>query len=254
MQVGVIIPNHNYGHWVTGAIESVFNQTKLPKKIIIIDDGSTDNSLDILSTYFNTDFNINETTGKAKLSVLRNSVDVVVAHWKKAQGPSYARNYAIGMMSQDEEIEAYAFLDSDDIYQDRYIEQTTKLMSTDINIIGVVYTDSYIYEVRECAMYKRYWEPFDRAKLVDGNRLSMNSLVNRKAIDTCGMFDPELRTLEDWDLWLRISERFVLLHLPKFLVTQRNHGNNSLSVVSKEKWSENWDKVMKKAVMRMQNG
>jgi glycosyltransferase involved in cell wall biosynthesis len=247
MQTTVIIPNHNYGLWIGDAIKSVLNQTYPVSKIIIVDDGSTDNSLDVISEIVGQSFDFNEYTGKAKIEneLFR------VHHWTKAKGPSFARNYGIGLASQDESIEAYAFLDSDDFYDKYFIAKTTAIMSSDTDYIGVVYTDSIIEDIPTEVNITKYWEPFSRELLTVGNRLAMNSLVNRKAIDKCGMFDPDLRTLEDWDLWLRISEHFVLVHIPEVLFTMRNHNNNSTASVSSERWKENHKKVLEKAYTRM---
>lgn len=253
MQVGVIIPNHNYGKWLTNALDSVLNQSYKPSRIIVVDDGSSDDSLGIISRFTNQTWELFD-SGKCVIDTTVKDIPFYAVHWNKARGPSSARNYAIGLMSHDENISAYAFLDSDDYYLTGYLEKTMEVLNNDPTYVGVVYVDSMIYDVHTQSEVPRYWEPFDRAKLVDGNRLSMNSVVNRKAIDECGMFDADLRTLEDWDLWLRISEKYVLVHVPEILVTQRNHNSNSLSVVNQEKWKTNWEKVMKKAYTRMYYG
>lgn len=254
MSIAVVLPNHNYANFVCSAIESIFKQSVLPARLFIVDDGSTDNSLDMITSITGCQWDTNEDTGVARLNGGCAGFRVDAVHFPKARGPSFARNYALGMLAKDKSIQAYAFLDSDDIYDMHFIKKTAERMFSDIEHIGVVYTDSYTLYTKDGVAIPRYWEPFEYDKLVEGNRLAMNSLVNRKAIDAVGTFDQELRTLEDWDLWLRISEKFILVHLPEFLFTQRNHGQNTTDTVNQEKWLENRKKVLHKLYIRVNYG
>lgn len=248
MSVAVILPNHCYAHFIRAAIDSVLNQTTRPARLFIVDDGSIDHSTEAISKALACEWSGN----KIKTEIDGIAIDAV--HFEKARGPSFARNYALGVLSRDKSIKAYAFLDSDDYYHKTFIEKTASLMFGDSQYIGVVYTDSYTLYTKDSVAVPRYWEPFVYDKLVEGNRLAMNSLVNRAAIDAVGVFDLELRTLEDWDLWLRIAERFVLVHLPEFLFWQRSHGQNTTDTVAQEKWLENRKKVLNKLYIRVNYG
>src|SRR5688572_28581596 len=100
MSVGVIIPNHNYGIWIGCALHSIFNQTVKPKQIIVIDDGSTDNSLNQISTCCEATWELNAQGTISKFSSRVKDIDILGVSFPKARGPSFARNYAIGLMSK----------------------------------------------------------------------------------------------------------------------------------------------------------
>ena len=60
-----------------------------------------------------------------------------------------------------------------------------------------------------------------------------------------------MRTCEDYDLWMRISEKFVIQHVPKCLTMVRTDGENSSFVVEKRIWERNWGRVMDKLHERL---
>ncbi len=105
--VSVIIPAYNAEQYIASSIESVLNQTFSDFELIIINDGSTDNTLEVINQFSKTDKRIN-----------------VIS--QKNQGVSVARNAGINIATS----EYIAFLDSDDLYLDSFLERmTSKIMS-----------------------------------------------------------------------------------------------------------------------------
>jgi hypothetical protein len=65
-----------------------------------------------------------------------------------------------------------------------------------------------------------------------------------------GYYDRTMRVCEDYDLWMRISERFLILHIPESLTLVRVTGENSSSTVQKDIWEQNWRRVAEKTAQR----
>ena len=114
--VDVILPNYNKGQFLKESIESVITQTYRNWKMYIIDDHSTDNSLEILNNYSNFK-NIN------------------IIKLNKNKGPSFCRNYAM-RVSKSKYI---AFIDSDDSWSNNKLEKQIKFMEE--NNFTFTYTD-----------------------------------------------------------------------------------------------------------------
>ena len=59
-------------------------------------------------------------------------------------------------------------------------------------------------------------------------------------------YDPQMRTCEDYDLWIRISDKFTIAHCPEFLAFVRVHSQNSTQSVKQEIWNYNWNRIREK--------
>ena len=80
-------------------------------------------------------------------------------------------------------------------------------------------------------------------KKVREGKLSNTPLINKKALDQVGLYDESMRTAEDWDLWLRITSKFVAIHIPVPLSTYSVTGFNASDTVPSEIWHKNWEKI-----------
>lgn len=81
-----------------------------------------------------------------------------------------------------------------------------------------------------------------------GALISKEALL--KTVEPTGFYDVNLRCAEDYDLWLRIAEHFVIVHVPKSLSLVRNHSENSTNSVKKEIWERCWQIVAYKFQQR----
>lgn len=176
--VSVIITNYNYAQYVGEAIKSVLNQTYENLEIIVIDDGSTDNSDKIISGYAKKNKNIRYIK-------------------QKNQGVVSARNKGLAKISG----EFFLFLDGDDMLPNDYVKTLIAVAQEDE--VDVVYTD---YQKFGETDDKSDFPEYDLEKLKRGNYIHVSALV-RSSVVKRHKFDERLSKLshEDWDFFLGIA-------------------------------------------------
>lgn len=239
-QVTFIICCYNNSQWIQNAIQSAKNQT-VKNKICIIDDGSTDNSVEIILNTLNLPSKIEEN----EYIKYTDGTDLLIS-LSKNHGPSYARN--IGIAATIKNTDVYAILDADDENYPNKLERCLKDLE-DPNV-GVVYADYDILDVDKDLIRREYKERFSRSRLtqeciVHSGSLISKNFLNRVKEDT-GWYDSTLRCAEDLDLWLRLSEICYISHVPESLSLVRVHQNNSTNSVKKEIWNQCWQRVSQK--------
>lgn len=188
--VSVIIPTYNSAALVTAAVESALAQTLQPSEVIVIDDGSTDDTRQRLSNH-----------------------RVRYLH-QPNQGVAAARNLGLREASGD----LIAFLDADDVWHPRKLELQIAAIEAnpDVLLLG---TSVFDWPVERFANIDQAGvvTPTPWCKLAIKNRLVTSSVVlRRSALAQAGEFDTALQGPEDHDLWLRIAETGVVatLNLP----------------------------------------
>jgi glycosyltransferase involved in cell wall biosynthesis len=187
--VSVIIPTYNRAWCLMESIDSVFSQTFTDYELIVVDDGSTDDTLKQLSRY-----------------------DQITVITQSNQGVSAARNKGI-LQSRGELI---TFLDSDDLWlpaklaaQVRFFNQNPEARICQTQEIWIR-NDKRIYPKNRHLKTSGYF--FERSLelcLVSPSAVMMK----RRLFSDVGLFDEQLPACEDYDLWLRIGA-----HLPIFLI------------------------------------
>jgi glycosyltransferase involved in cell wall biosynthesis len=249
-KVTVVIANHNYGKWLPEAIRSAVEDPWPNKLIVVVDDGSTDGSPHIVRSlmgdiqpWTSPDGQMVGIEGK----YIGADVPIRLVVMGKANGPSVARNVAIETTWQDTDY--YAILDADDKFKPGKIEACVRRMMAAPEEIGAVYTD-YDTVNQSWVVTRVLKEPFNYNRLVRECIVHSACVINKKALEKVGVYDPELRTCEDYDLWLRISEKFLICHVPQSLMTVRVGDHDSTHTVQKETWNNNWQRVMTKLQQR----
>jgi glycosyltransferase involved in cell wall biosynthesis len=210
--VSVIIPAYNAGRYIGETIESVLSQSYPELEIIVVDDGSTDDTGKIVSSFV-------EKESKVKLIRQENS------------GVAAARNTGI-RHSQGEFI---APLDADDIWYSDKISCQVRLMRKNGPDVGIVYVwNARIDEDSNLigSATKAQYEGDVFAELLISHFLGSASspLIRRECIEKIGGYDTRFyihyaQGCEDWDLHLRISEHYRFLVVKKFLVGYRQNPN-----------------------------
>ncbi|HOS82944.1 MAG TPA: glycosyltransferase [Methanolinea sp.] len=183
--VSIIIPTYNRASFLIRAIESIFDQTYKNYEIIIIDDGSTDSTKDIMSKYLN---NVNY------IRILHSGI------------PAIARNIGI----KHSKGEYIAFLDSDDYWCKDKLKKQLKLFNKNKNL-GLVCSNAY--KINENSKNIYFPKKRDNIKksifdLIEDNFVITSSCIIRKNIlQSSGLFCEQnyLKGIEDYDLWLRIG-------------------------------------------------
>lgn len=238
-RVGVIIPCFNHAEYVAEAIMSVVNQDYPNKIIYLSDEGSTDNSWgaarSLIDTFSGGTINNDLSVGQIQ------GVDVVLSKNLAPNGPSGARNRLIKMGWDT--CDAFMMLDADDAYLPSKITKSVAKMNDAEELAGIVYTDAIIYHEKIKLSIREYREPYSRLRLEQECIISNTPLVTKAALNKVGLYDETMRTAEDWDLWLRITEQFMAIHIPEALHMYRVTGRNASNVVPQEVWEANWKKI-----------
>ncbi len=206
--VSVIIPNYNYGRFLGEAIESVLAQTFPCAEIIVVDDGSTDESLEVLARY-----------EKDGIKVIR----------QKNSGVGAARNAGARASSGN----LIAFLDADDFWQPQKIEKQVERLLADeefgLVTCGLREFDASGNIIDTYTKGKEGWcaEDILLIKPVTAGPGS-SSLLWRKVFEQVGGFDErkEMHPTEDWEFSYRVARVTKIAFLPEILVAYRNHGGN----------------------------
>jgi len=219
--VSVIIPNYNYANYVGDAIESVMAQSYKSFELIVVDNGSTDNSRLVLEGY-----------GKKYALQLK-----VV--FQENRGQAGSRNRGLKESKGD----LIAFLDADDVWMPNKLEEQVGLF--DNQEIGLVYSSYWISDEKlnrikvKKAKYRGDVLPFfataGGVAIVDGGE--SNVIIRRECIEVVGNFDEELEESTGWDLYRRIASCYKVDYVDSPLMTYRSHGN-SLSVRNKKMYKQ----------------
>jgi glycosyltransferase involved in cell wall biosynthesis len=228
--VYAIIANHNYGEYVGKAIKSALGQLH-PTKVCIIDDGSTDNSVEVIGEALNiaTDQPINERNGHYFIKQT------------PCVGASEARN--IAMKQVWGKADFFLILDADDEAYENKVQRM--LQSFKHPGVGAVYADYHINNTKTGITIPEYKKPFCVELLQRECIVHSQSLISKvcleQVLESGSVYDPELHkpradsegnkqhsgaVSEDYDLWLRICEKFMIWHVPEFLSLVRVTGNN----------------------------
>tara|TARA_R110002110_G_scaffold405474_1_gene624650 strand:- start:1797 stop:2531 length:735 start_codon:yes stop_codon:yes gene_type:complete len=222
-RVTVIIPCHNHASFLERSVDSVVNQDYENKKIIIVNDGSSDKSLEVAT------------------DLSRRHDNITIINNESPSGPSAARNGAIRHAWDDTDF--FIMLDADDSYLPGKISKSVSVMAEDPYKIGLVYADVLIENLETGATVLETRKPYTRAELEMECIVSNTPLVNKIALMNVGLYDEDMRVAEDWDLWLRITEGFVAVHIPEPLSTYSVTGVNCAETIDSEVWQENWAKI-----------
>jgi glycosyltransferase involved in cell wall biosynthesis len=204
--VSVIIPTYNRANLVGKAIKSVLSQTYQDFEIIVIDDGSTDNTEEVIRSF-------------------KDKKVKYIKKYKKNKGISVARNIGIKMARG----KYIALLDSDDEWLPEKLDKQSKVLQSESPEVGVVCSWSYNIDEKGNYISKRCLPKkggYIYEDLLSTNPISVPTvLIRKECFNRVGLFDDLLNAQEDWDMWIRIAKyyRFALIKVP--LVKYRLHSN-----------------------------
>lgn len=189
--VSVVIPTYDRGHVIRRALHSVLNQTYRNLEVIVVDDGSTDDTETIVKSF-----------GDARVRYIRHEVK---------QGAAVARNTGIRLASS----EFIAFQDSDDEWLCEKLEKQMVIFQRAGDEVGVVYTGFVRLEDNRAS----YWPQ----RIIKKSGHILESLLHRNFVTTqavvvrrecfakAGLFDEQLPRFQDWELFIRIAEHYAFV-------------------------------------------
>jgi glycosyltransferase involved in cell wall biosynthesis len=203
--ISVVVPTHNRRDFLAVTLNSVLRQKEVEFDVTVVDDGSTDDTLEFLKAIHD-----------PRVRVLRNEVP---------QGVCTARNQGIAATTR----EWVAFVDDDDLWApDKLARQVRAAHDTGCSW---VYTGAVEIDEQGRALSgtpppppPRVWERLPHVDLVPGG--SSGVLASRRAVEAAGGWDPQV-FLADWDLWIRLGRIGPPAWVPAPLVGYRIHGGQS---------------------------
>lgn len=202
--VSVVIPAYNYGRFIGNAIRSVLAQTRPPSEIIVVDDGSTDETAVVVGEFG----------------------DEVKYIRQDNAGVCAARNRGVSESTG----ELLAFLDADDTWEPTNLEKQVARFESD-DEIGLVHCAMREFDSETGATTRFYMEGAedgvaDNLLLWEGASIAGPGgavTVSRKAFDRVGGFDTRMKVGEDWDFCYRVARLFKIGFVAEPLVNYRNH-------------------------------
>lgn len=247
--VAVIIANYNHKKYIKQAIDSIVEQTYPNIIVSITDDASTDDSLSFLFSFMDEIIEKKEENGKYFKCKYKNHL-IYISNFEENQKQAAARNNAIQCVWKEADL--FMPLDADDILFPEKVEKSVGEFLKNPNFIGLVYSDVVILDEKSGVKRREYRPPYDRELLERQNIISNAPLINRDALGYAGLYDSDLPPCEDWDLWLRITENCVAIHIPEPLQQYTTTGLNCTFTVSNDRWNEQRSKVINKMLKRKQ--
>ncbi|OAI18599.1 MULTISPECIES: glycosyltransferase family 2 protein [Methylomonas] len=217
MKISAVIPAYNNAAFLRAAIASVRNQSHQVDEIIVVDDGSVDNT---------------ET-------VIADLGSDIVYHRQDNQGPSAARNQGISLANGD----WIAFLDADDQWTPDKIAKQLQVLQTHPALrliagdMAEIDTDNRLLTASvldKHGLSEKFSQlagapvPNALAALVAKNFIPTGTvLVSKAALYEACLFNPTIRFGEDLELWAKIAAKHPISCLPDTLMLRRQHGNNA---------------------------
>ena len=204
--ISVIIPTYNRASWLTGAIDSVLNQTFQDFELIVIDDGSTDGTREIVAEYG----------------------DRVQYFYQFNRGPASARNLGIKHAQAD----SITFLDSDDRWLRGKLQRQYDLMKGNSDV-KICYTNEIWIRrgvrVNQKKIHQKY-SGWIYQKCLPLCIISPSSvMIHREVFAKVGLFDEDFLVCEDYDLWLRVSQYFPITFINEPLIIKNGGHEDQLS-------------------------
>ncbi|HPQ08425.1 MAG TPA: glycosyltransferase [Bacteroidia bacterium] len=204
----IIIPTYNRSNVIENTIQSVINQTFQNFELIIVDDGSTDNTEEVVKPFL---------SEKIRYFKIQNS--------ERGFARNFGAKQAIG--------EWLNFFDSDDILYNNHLETAFNIIN---NYNIKIFHLSYDIKTNKTIIHSRTKILSD--SIIYGNPFSCNSVFIEKNFFQNFYFNENriIAGLEDWELWLRISAHTEIKHFPIITSAIIQHPNRSVMQVDKDKW------------------
>jgi glycosyltransferase involved in cell wall biosynthesis len=232
--VSVVIPTYNYAKFVGRAIDSALAQTYSSVEVVVVDDGSSDDTPEVLARYG----------------------DRIRAIRQDNKGLSGARNTGLKAARGD----YVALLDADDYWRPDKLEKQVALAERVPNVGAVGCVGEAVDRTGATLGFIRFDYPVsappDRTSEFRGVAArehwvgcsASGALIPKRVLDDVGGFDETLRAAEDWDMWLRIASKYTIRNTPELLCSICQHGTGTFR--NPEKMETNQWKVYENAVAR----
>ena len=218
-KVSVIIPTYNAMTYISETVGSVLSQTFTDFELLIIDDGSSDGTVQWAS-------------------------QIVDPRVKLISQPNHGKPFTNNRGIAHTQGDYIAFLDHDDLWEPTKLEKQVRCLE-DNPAIGLVDTWLFVADAQGNPRNKvttsraegKVWK-----QMIEFNSICCGStpMVRRCCFETVGGFDEKLFPCEDWDMWIRIASRYPFAVVKEPLARWRQHSNNT---------SNNWKRMFQACLM-----
>jgi len=230
--ISVIIPLYNKEQFIEATLLSVLNQTFSDYEIIIINDGSTDKSVEVVNSFDD---------------------ERIILYTNKNKGVSHARNFAISKANSD----LIALLDGDDQWEPNHLKNLYKLYTSFPNcgLYATAYSKQFFNGKKMKAHFNGVSsdhfgviEDYFLASTIDSIAWTSAVLIPKKTILEIGGFDEEMRSGQDTDLWVRIALKesvafSAIASANKIILDPQYHLSYSSNRIDRMKLFENFKNV-----------
>ena len=216
--VSVIVPCYNTAKYVRETMESIFNQTYKNLEIILVDDGSTDNTPILLNEF-------RERDSRVKIVRINNG------------GVSNARMTGYKQSTSKKYV---VFLDSDDTIAPTYIEKCIIMAEKGYDI---VYTKARYFDARKGPFYLPEFQLLD---FLCGNCITVTSMIRKSLFDLVGGYDTKIKFMEDWDCYISLIKNGAKVYrIPEelFFYRKRADASSSTDTQSSDGLEESFMKI-----------
>ncbi len=196
--VSIVLPTYNQAHFLPEALDGVFAQTYPHYELIVVDDGSTDQTAQVLADY-------------------RRKYDFLIVSQENQRLPR-ALNAGFSRARGD----YLTWTSSDNIMLPRMLEVLAQELDADPKV-GLVYADRYLMDDDGNDLGRLNLPDYDPHLLLHTNLVHCCFLYRRECVERIGGYDPDFIYAEDWEYWIRISQYWRMKHVPEVLYRYRLH-------------------------------
>jgi glycosyltransferase involved in cell wall biosynthesis len=196
--VSIVTPSFNQAEYLEMALLSVLNQDYAPLEYIVIDGGSTDDSIEIIEKYSDR-----------------------LAYWTSE--PDQGQVDAINKGLRRAKGEIVAWLNSDDLYLAGAVSRAVGLLQEDPEV-GMVYGDGLMIDGQGRLLDRHTYRQFTALELLCFNVILQPTVFMRKAVlDQVGLLGDQYHLVLDHELWIRLAHHAPIAHIPEFIAVERTH-------------------------------
>ncbi len=203
-RVSIVLPAYNQAHFLPEALDSIFAQTCQDFELIVVNDGSTDDTAEVVADY--------------------QQRHAFTAIEQANQGLPAALNTGFKQAGGD----YLTWTSSDNILLPNMLDVLSTALDQD-PAIGLVYADRYLITDEGVNLGRFDLPDYDPDLLLHVNLVHCCFLYRSACMAQVGLYDPEFIYGEDWEYWIRISQYYAMKHIPTALYRYRLHETSMTS-------------------------
>ncbi len=206
-KVSIVLPTYNQARYLPRALDSIFAQTFRDFELIVVNDGSTDETASILASYQQMhDFALIEQENKGLPTALN-------VGFAQARG------------------EYLTWTSSDNVMMPEMLEVLVQALDENPGV-GLVYADWYVVDEQDQVLAIARTIDYDRFLLLRDNYINACFLYRRECAEKVGLYDVDFMYCEDWDYWLRMARFYKMMHIDQILYQYRIHEDSLTSALA----------------------